>query len=234
MNLNEMITFVRTHADTDTDDAPTSSLTVYARAAFNDIKHRTYQWLDNTTMDTLTTVMHQAAYAFDGAEFANANLEYVSSVVGENGPLIHVAYTSYLELEDGYTGTGVCEIADDATHFSVRGPNLYLYPSPSGVQTYQVHGYREFVDWPASGAATEPDLPRVFDEAICWYMLSMYYRAQEDLELAQIYTNDYNRSVDQQIAAMMRNDSVVKYLGKAHGGGHRLNYASWMKRNTEG
>ena len=226
-----MITFVRTHADADTEDAPTSSLTVYARAAFNDIKHRTYQWLDNTTTDSLSTMAGVASYALsDTGSFINGNIEYVSGINGPNGPLKFITIEHYYELLDGET-----ETADSADYFAIRGPNLYLYPAPSGSQNYTVFGYRQFVDWPASGAGTEPDLPRVFDEAICWYMLSMYYRAQEDLELASVYTSDYNRSVDQQIAAMMRNDSVTKYLGPAHGGRHKhTTYNNWMKRNTEG
>ena len=40
MTFDEMCAFVRTHADADSIDAPTSSLTVYARMAYNDILAR--------------------------------------------------------------------------------------------------------------------------------------------------------------------------------------------------
>ena len=231
MNLNDMITFVREHADTDESDAPSSNLTVYARAAYNDIRRRTYQWLDNVADDTLTTTAGQASYVMSGSGFTSANIEYVTNVIASDGPVTFVPYETFLQLQDGSTG-GTSTIPE---YFSVRHNTVYLYPAPSASgTTFTVKGYRNFADWPNVSPAAEPDLPREFDEAICWSMLSRYYMGQEDIELAQLYENFYETAVGRQIAAMMINDGIkVRTLGGKVPVG-RMTYSSWVRRMTEG
>ena len=228
MNLSEMITFVRTHADTDETDAPDSSLTVYARAGYNDIRRRVAQWTDNHVSGTLTTVADTAGYALS-ALTGSYSLEYVTGISGPTEKLDYVTWDEYLYMVEG-----------DDIEYSVREPGcytikndtIYLFPTPSvsGV-THTVYGYRAFADWPSG--SDEPDLPREFDEVICWYMLSKYYMAQEDVELASMYSQMYEVAVNRFIASSVRQDSHSPRIfgGKIR---RRIGYDAWMRRNTEG
>jgi hypothetical protein len=80
------------------------------------------------------------------------------------------------------------------TYYTTYADKIVLYPTPSGVITYTVHGYRTAESWP-NGAGSEPDLPDVFHDAISLYLLQTYYTAQEDAPMAGLYANDYERLV---------------------------------------
>lgn len=229
MNLSEMMTFVRTHADTDTTDAPDSTLTVYARAAYNDIKRRVSQWIDNSTSATLSTTTGTAGYALSGLTIASGTMEYVTGIMGPTEKLDYVTWNEYLEYEDG---ADVDYSTREALYYTVRNNTIYLWPTPSSSAIqYTVYGYRTFTDWPSG--SDEPDLPREFDEVICWYMLSRYYMGQEDLELSQVYLRDYEEGVNKFIRYAMRQDA---HSPKILGGSRRkpMSYDAWVRRMTEG
>ena len=226
MNLSEMTTFVRTHADTDSTDAPDSTLTVYARAAYADIRSRVHQFLDYESSDTFTSVANTASYALSG--MTAGTLDLVSQVVGPTEVLQYVPWSTYLQMLEG---PDISHTTTEADYWTVRGGSLYLYPTPSAATAYTVYGLRKETDWPSGSA--EPDLPREFDEVICWYMLFRYYQAQEDLELAQLYLRDYETAVNRFVEMQMRSD--VHRPRVLHGSPRRsLSYASWVRRNTEG
>lgn len=227
MNLSEMSVFVRTHADTDEIDAPDSTMTVYARAAYNDIRRRVSQWIDNTTSATLTTVADQPSYTLAG--LTGATIEYVTGIVGPTEKLTYITWDNYLEFEDG---PDIDYSNYEAQYYTVRNGIIYLFPKPSSASvSYTVYGYRAFTDWPVG--SEEPDLPREFDEAICWYMLSRYYMSQEEPELAGLYLRDYETAVNRFIASSMRQDS---HSPKILGGSRRkpMAYDAWVRRMTEG
>jgi len=228
MDLQEMITFVRLHADTDEQDAPDASLTVYARAAYNDIRRRVPEWRERHGSDTLTVVAGTDQYALNGASFASKNIEYVTGVSGPTSTLVYIPFEQYVLSLDGNTTDYSTQEADS---FSLKNGVIYLFPAPTTTAvTYTVYGYTTFTDWPTAGG--DPDLPREFDEAICWYMLAKYYTAQEDLELAQLFENTYEISVGRYILSAMRTGKPTRVLG----GGRRrsLSYGAWVRRNTEG
>lgn len=221
-----MSVFVRLQADTDTDDAPDTTLEVYARAAYNQIKATVWPWPLNETSGTFPTVASTAAYSISGLSGAST-MQFVTSVSRADEVLDYVSPEVFRNLtaEQGSTGT--------PRVYTVDQDQIKLWPTPSGAATYTVTGYREFADWPSG--SDEPDLPRGFDEAICWYMLSRYYQAQEDLELAQMYMRDFEAAVATQIAAALRGSSLTAgpmIFGGAYN--RTLDYSDWVKRGTEG
>ena len=226
MNLTDMLTFVRGQADTDETDATTANLTVYARAAYREIQNLTFPWPDKATTFTFSSEASQPKYLF--TSMTPATLEYIVSVKNSDDVLNWISMEDLLELQEGNGST-----ASGAQYFAADNNSIRLWPTPTTVRTYTIVGYREFVDWPSGSA--EPDLPRVFDEAICWYMLSKYYLAQEDLELAQKYEAIYAQSVDNHIAATLRGSGST--AGPRVFGGtvtNGVSYVDWVRRNTEG
>lgn len=226
MNLQEMAVFVRLQADTDEVDASDPVLEVYARAAYRDIIARVFPWPDKKVSYTFNTVASQADYPMSG--FSGADLEYLVSVASDD-VLMWVSPDQFRELSLGAVSVGTPSV------YTVESGDVRLWPTPSGVATFTVTGYRGFAVWPAG--SDEPDLPRAFDEAICWYMLARFYQAQEDLELSQMYMRDFEAAVNQQIARSMRTSSVTAGP-MIFGGDPRLpfkgSYADWVKRSVEG
>jgi len=226
-----MITFVRRHADTDAVDAPDSNLEVYARAAYNDIRRRVPEWVDNHVSDTLAVSSGVAAYALSGSAFSTKNVEYVTSITGPSENLVYIPWSVYLEMLDG---PDVDYSTREASWYTVKGDAVYLFPTPAtaGVE-YTVYGYRSFTSWPSG--SDEPDLPREFDEVICWYMLGMYYRAQEDISMSQLYMAQYEQGVNRFIASSMKQDShSPKIFGGSKKNRYPMSYSRWLRRNTEG
>lgn len=222
-----MSDFVRTQADTDIEDAPDSSLEVYARAAYRDIQARVFPWPDKKVAYVLTTVAEQAGY--DLSALSGADLEFVVSVASDTDVLMYVSPEQFRELSTELSGSG------EPTVYTVDFDQIRFWPTPRSVESFNVSGYRSFAEWPQGSA--EPDLPRGFDEPICWYMLSRFYKAQEDLELASDYIRDYEVGVNQQIARSMRNSSVTAGP-MIFGGDPRLHsgmsYKDWVRRSVEG
>lgn len=218
--------FVRAQADTDATDAPDATLDMYARAAYDQIKVMVWPWPQNQQTGTLVTVDGTDAYPL--ANLVNApDMEFVGDVIGPDGAL---GYVSPAQIWDrGARGTN----SGGANVYTVYNDEIVFYPTPNAAETYTVYGYRRFADWPVG--SNDPDLPRGFDAAICWYMLSKYYEAQEDLELAQLYMQNFASSVDTQVAAAMRSSAMT--AGPMIFGGPvyaRESYANFVRRNTEG
>lgn len=228
MNLSEMMEFVRAQADTDPTDAPNSTLEVYARAAYRDIQARVFPWPDKKVTYTLHTVAGTEGYDL-AALTGGADLEFVVSVSSSTDVMMYVTPEQFRNLSTEASGQGSPSV------YTVDFGEIRFWPTPNGVATFNVSGYRSFVEWPSG--SDSPDLPRGFDEPICWYMLARFYKAQEDLELASDYLRDYEVGVNQQIAKAMRNSSVT--AGPMIFGGdprlHRgMSYADWVRRSVEG
>ena len=198
MNYQDMAAFVRKQADTDADDAPDLTLRVYARAAYNDIRRRVFPWPDKKTAFNFTTVPGQAFYPYTG--MTAPDLDYVISVATPTDMLGYINPEQYLDKGGSSTGEPLLYSAD------VNG--MYIHPTPTSAVQVSVVGYRKFKEWPISNA-DEPDLDRVFDEVICWYMLERYYEAQEDLELAELYARDYEQALNNQIEGALRGNASV-------------------------
>lgn len=223
MTFDEMQTFVRTHADADTTDGPSSSLTVYARMAYNDILTRGSGWPHLEVARTLTTVVNQDAYNFTA--FDVPDLDILTGVIDQTGlgrRLVAITRQDADILYGGPTSAG----STTAVHYTIIGDSVVLFPRPTSVKNYLVRGFRTPATWPGAGGSS-PDLPRMFDESICWFMLSNYFLAQEDTPLASMYMNEYQQQVDRQIRSEMGKGALPR--PNIMGGANRVD-RSFMRR----
>lgn len=216
MTFDEMCAFVRTHADADTIDAPTSSLTVYARMAYNDILARRSGWPHLEVAYTLTTAANQPEYAF--TTFSSPDLDVLTGVIDNANMGRRLVAITRADADLLYSNTSAVG-ASNAVHYTLRGSNVVLFPMPTAIKTYLVRGYRAPAEWPTA-AGSIPDLPRVFDEAICWFMLSQYYLSQEDAQLASMYMNEYQQQADRWVRSesMKTQTSKPNIMGGANVG----------------
>lgn len=228
MNQSQMEDFIRTQADADDADAPSSLLQIYTKAAYNDIKRRVHRWPDKHQRHVMATVAGTYLYQFD--TFVPTDLEYITAIQDPDSKQLQwVPLERFVELRESAT-TG------RPRKFAADRAGLYVWPTPTAAENFVVHGYRKFADWPSG--SSEPDLAREFDEAICWYALSKFYLQQEDLELSQLYMGLYEKHVNTQIEAALRtsagtaapmvfgNQSVHLPTG--------MGYERFVRMNTEG
>lgn len=228
MTFDEMQTFVRTHADADNTDAPSSSLTVFARMAYNDILARRQGWPHLAVNYVLTTTPNQSDYAFSGNAFSFADLDIVSAVVDESNQNRRLLSITRQDADLVYGGTN-SQGSTSAVHYTIVGDVLTLFPKPTSAKTYLVRGFRNPASWPAGGGSV-PDLPRVFDEAICWYMLSQYFLGQEDTQLASMYLNEYQEQVERWAKSEIAKSSLPR--PNVMGGANR--YSGGLLRRVSG
>ena len=230
MTLAEMQSFVRTHADADVEDAPNSSLEVYGRIAYNDILSRRGSWPHLTVAVTFTTTPGQREYPISSIG-GGGNLDSVTSVVDTNNFGRRLIYMSQADADIAF-GIPASVRTEVASAWTVVGNELVLYPTPSTARTYTVRGTRSAVAWP-NGAASTPDLPDPLHEAICWYMLSSYFMAQEDVQMAGVYLQEYEKMVDR----FMKDATGKEYSArvKVMGGQNyqQPSFTRWVRAHLE-
>lgn len=213
VTFEEMVDFVRLQGDADEVDAPDDLLKVHARVGYRWILDQRKSWDHLEVAYTLTTADGTAAYPFTG--FAGGtDLERVFSVSCLDGGGRELTPMTRSDAE-GIFGVVPSE-AEFPEAFVVSNGNIVLYPTPSGVHDYRVRGVRRPSDWPTT-AGSAPDLPDRFHDAIQWYMLSGYFTAQEDVQLAGLYMNEFQQMVDDSLKATanMTRSARVSVVGGA-------------------
>jgi len=192
MTFGDMQTFVRAQADADTTDAPPGLLQVHARIAYNDILARKNSWDHLEVKYTLTTVAGQNTYALSSLT-GGADMDRVYSITSQTPILRRLApmTRSDADLTFGVTA----QQSSTPIAYVLSNQSIILYPTPSGVQTLNVLGFRANAVWP-NGDGSIPDLPDEFHDAIAWYMLSGYYLSQEDQGMSGMYLQEYNQLVE--------------------------------------
>lgn len=230
MTLSQMQEFVRTHADADVEDAPNSSLEVYGRIAYNDILSRRTGWPHLTVAYTVTTTPGVQEYPMSA--FSTTDMDSVFSVVDTQNLGRRLIYMTQADADIAF-GLPANTTSDIASAWTVVGSDLVIYPMPATSRTYQVRGVRAAASWP-DGAGSQPDLPAPLHEAICWYMLSSYFMAQEDTQLAGVYLNEYEKMVDRFVKneTTKEHGARVKVIG---GQNYREpSFTRWVRGNLEG
>jgi hypothetical protein len=207
MTLEEMRSFVRSHADADTTDAPDANLNIYARIGYNDILSRRNVWPNLAATYTLTTVAGQSSYPLSG--LSTNNLELVGSVIDTTNLGRRLIYMSQSDGDIAF-GAPVGMTAATATAYTIVNTSIVIYPTPSvSGKVYTVRGWRKADTWPTS-AGSYPDLPGSLHEPIAWFMLSNYFLSQEDTQLAGLYLQEYNTMVER----FLRAETTKEFAGR--------------------
>ena len=230
MTYGDMRSFMRVHADADSVDAPDATLEVYARIAYNDILSRA-SWPHLTVSYTFTTVAGQSSYPF--TDFSATDLEEVTAVIDTTNLGRRLIYITKADADLAF-GQPIDSQSEVANAYNVSNGNLILYPIPSTTgKQYTVRGRREPVAWP-DGDNSIPDLPDVMHEAIAWYMLSSFFMAQEDPQLAGVYLNEYEMMVRKHT----RNETTKEYKSRPliMGGQNypQPDFTRWVRGQLEG
>jgi len=183
-------------------------LEVYARIAYNDILSRRDSWPHLAEVGVLAVTAGQSAYPLSSLTGVSTPMDEVSSIVDQTTIGRRLIYMTRADADEtfGHPSTAGSETA---LAYTIEGDSIVLFPTPTASRTYVVRGFRSAGVWPA-GAGSAPDLPLALHEAICWYMLSSYFMAQEDTQLAGAYLREYEMMVERHI----RSESMKEYSAR--------------------
>ncbi len=226
MTLSEMFSFVRTHVDADATDAPDSTLTVYARIAYNDILSRRGSWPHLEATYTFDTVANESDYPF--ANFLpSGDLEVVSAVIDRSQLSRRLVWMSQGDADLAF-GSSSTLASKQAYGWCVKGNNtLVLFPTPNDSgKPYTVRGYRAPAVWPGP-AGSIPDLPGTLHEMIAIFMIAQYYLAQEDAPLAQFYLGEYDRMAENFVKGEVTMNNKARPMIM---GGQQFHGSTFMRR----
>lgn len=224
MTFDELKTFVRLQADADTTDAPDGNLLVYARMAYNDILSRRNSWPHLEVRYSLTVTPGTADYLF--TTLSTTDMERVTSITAATNLGWRVQYITLTDAMLYYSPTSPA--GNQALHYTVVGGNkIKFFPTPSAAQAYFVDGFRTEAAWPTT-AGSLADLPRVFDEAIAWYMLAKYYTSQEDQAIAAFYMNEYEMLVNRWVRSETSKENAPR--PSLMGGNNRRGRPAFLDR----
>lgn len=229
MTLQNMFDFVRTHADADDVDAPDSTLTVYARIAYNDILSRT-KWPHLSVNYTFTTVAGQDQYPF--AAMSVGDMDEITAVVDTTNFGRRLIYMSQSDADVAF-GQPVSIQSEVATAYTVVNDQLILYPTPGVTgKVYTVRGRRRPADWP-NGAGSIPDLPASLHPAIAWYMLSSFYMAQEDPQMAGVYMGEFQMMVNRNVGEQSTREYTARPMVMGGQNYRAPDFTRWVRGMLE-
>jgi hypothetical protein len=190
MTLADIRDFVRTHLDVDDDDLPNSLLDSFIREGSVRIERAEKRWPFYAESWTLDTVADTSEYTF--ASIGDGDVDQIQSIRSTNYTLEWLGRDeSFRYYPPNTTASG------EPRYWSVWGTTLKLHPTPDGVYSLAILGFRKPVDWVALGAAEEPDLPEDLHNTVATWALARGYSHQDDPEMAAFYMDLHAAELDQ-------------------------------------
>jgi len=189
-----MRSYVRSVVDIDSSDITDDTMNRFLGEGYDVIVYSEKRWPFFEVEATFDTVGSQKDYtlAVVGASVTNGLREIASLRTND-----HVV--TYVGRDSGdvvypldSTGTG------EPWWWSFWADSVRLYPTPGGVHTVTVRGYKDPTAFGAgSSDATEPsDLPTPFHMIIATYGIARAYEQQEDPVMAAQYFAVFNQELD--------------------------------------
>ena len=218
MQLSTMRTYVRNVVDIDTTDIADTTLNEFIREGYDLIVYSEKRWpfyevaVSFSTVDgqkdyTMAEISNSMSITHDGVAFTggsaptNLSLKEVAAIKTDSHILEFIGYDVgdiIYPLNRTPGGTpyyfSMWNQGGSASA-AVSGQSIRLYPTPTGVETLYVRGYRNAVDFAgqtpiyrnAISDADTPDLPIAFDNVLALYAIYRAYQQQEDAGMGQQY-----------------------------------------------
>ena len=227
MQLSAMRDHVRNVVDITSNDISDATLNSFIREGYDIIVYSEKRWPFYEVALTFDTVASQKDYTLaevgtnlsithDGVVFSgasapkNVGIREVAAMKTDNHVLEYIGYDVgdiIYPLESNTTGKPwywSMWNAGTSASAAVSNQTIRLYPTPSGVQTVSIRGYRNPVDFGGTTAvyrtaiadANTPDLPVPFDNVLSLYALYRSYQQQEDAAMGQQYYSQFIQELD--------------------------------------
>ena len=221
LQLSDMRDYVRNIVDITSNDIADTTMNTFLREGYDVMVYSEKRWPFYEVATTFDTVADQKDYTLsdvatnlsithDGVTFSgasapkNVGLREVASMKTTNHVLEFIGYDDadiVYPLESNTTG--------DPWYWSMWGGTtgamtLRLYPTPGGVKTISVRGYRNAIEFggnvviyrAAIADANTPDFPDPFDNVLSLYAIYRSYQQQEDAGMGQQYYAQFVAELD--------------------------------------
>lgn len=227
MQLSAMRDHVRNVVDITTNDISDATMNTFLREGYDIIVFSEKRWPFYEVATTFDTVAGQKDYTLsdiatslslvhDGVTFAgatapkNVGLREVAALKTDNHIIEYLGYDladALYPLDGNTTGKPLYWSSWNSgasASSATSNQTIRLYPTPSGVETVSVRGYRNPVDF-AGGSAIyrsavantdTPDLPIPFYNLLLLYALYRAYQQQEDAGMGQQYYSQFIQELD--------------------------------------
>ena len=218
MQLSSMRSYVRDIVDITTNDISDSTMNTFIREGYNAIVYSEKRWPFYEAAVTFDTVGNQKDYpiadvatnlsithdgvAFSGASApSNVGLREVASLKTDDHILEFIGYDTgdiIYPLNSNTSGDPwywSMWASGSSASAGVSNQVIRLYPTPSGVKTIYLRGYRNPIEFGGTTAinrtaiadANTPDLPDPFSSVLALYAIYRSYQQQEDAPMGQQY-----------------------------------------------
>ena len=184
MTVQALRDYVRTHLDTDSTELPDSLLDVYMNEGIDQIARASERWSFYEDLWTFSSVKGQRAYPLDSLD---PTIDVVTSV---QGPRWRLDPHSHEWAQEQFQWSNW---TSQPRYWTRWADSLYLWPTPSSVQTITIRGYRKPVA--PSGASATPDLPGEMHDLVGSFMLARAYAHQDDEVMADRFRQDFEQGL---------------------------------------
>lgn len=123
----------------------------------------------------------------DFTAIAGVDSYSLADVLPEFEDIVKVGRLDWIDHSagDDYGPSGIVQA------YSTWGGRLYLHPTPTAAQQFEVQGYRSVGDWTQGGATATPPFPAEFHMLLVKWALSCAYAQQDDPELASFHAAQF-------------------------------------------
>lgn len=204
MTTVQMRTFVRDNLDTDSTDLPDDLLDGWLIEGAQQIENYSDTWIFRAVEYSFSTVAGTASYNLSDATGLTRktgitnNLLRVDDVRGPNWVIEPAVHSEMRMLYPTTASNGV------PRRYSTWAYKLFLWPTPSSIQTVEVNGYRESTDW-LSTTPTTPDLPDEFHHLVALWGTSRAYAREGDPGMASFFENEFSSGLQRRASHYMIN-----------------------------
>ncbi len=194
MQIEEMRSYIRSVVEIDSSDISDDVLNRFLGEGYDQIVYSEKRWPWYEVSTTFDTVGLQKDYpiATVGASVTNG-LREIQSLRTDDWVL------TFLGRDDADVVYPLDSASNgDPYYWSYWGETARIYPTPGGVKTIHVRGYKNPTAFGAGSLdGTSPsDFPEPFHILIATYGVSRAYEQQEDLDMAASYFNIFVRELD--------------------------------------
>lgn len=174
---------IRTIMDLDTTEMPNTTVDLFIKEAWKRIENAERRWPFFDAEWSLDTAVGDYKYTLTDIKGVTANTPLkIKAIYGTDRMLCWLPHDEarrrYMPNIASNTGT--------PQYWSAFNSTIYLWPTPTAIETLVYVGYRKGNDWFTAGADV-PDCPDSLHNAIFMWSLAQAYAQQEDYESASYY-----------------------------------------------
>lgn len=198
MLISEIITFVQTSLDSDSDELPDALCLVWVQEAFNRIMH------ELVAAGVERGYQTKAATAGTSTLSLTTAVSDIQQVVGPSYTLEPISFERGLDMFPLNATEASASVTGQPIYWS-RMPNsapnettskIWLWPAPSSADTYGVWYALQSADASAYTTSSTPGVPKVFMPLIGEYLCARGYELQQNAQMAVVKMNRFEAELD--------------------------------------